>query len=211
MTLVNVETGEVVAYCTPDEARSLTDEIRGAAERVWSLLVEAHDRRAWAALGYSSWRDYAMAEFGMSQSHAYRLLDQGRVVSAIEEATGSPMGELSERSARDIKPRLQAVTDTIKDRIAEEAVAEAPERVKEIVREVIAETRAEPNTRTRRTPLADEARTAGWELRKAVERIERIVGDDRFADNKEAVAAHLRDHLSYSIEVGRDLIERTNP
>lgn len=76
MSLVDADTGELIAYCTPDEARHLTDAIKSSAERLWSLLMEAHDRKAWAALGYTTWRDYAMTEFGMSQSHAYRLLDQ---------------------------------------------------------------------------------------------------------------------------------------
>lgn len=142
MTLVNAETGEIVAHCTPDEARRLTDEIKGAAERVWSLLVEAHDREAWAALGYGSWRDYATTEFGMSQSRAYQLLDQGRVVRAIEEATGhSTSVELTEAAARDIKPRLVDVTKAIKEKVTAEATAPEPERVKEIVAEVVAEER----------------------------------------------------------------------
>jgi hypothetical protein len=69
-----------------DEARALTDEIKGATERLYALLLQAHEGRAWSALGYDSWRDYAMTEFGMSQSRAYQLLDQGRVIQAIEAA-----------------------------------------------------------------------------------------------------------------------------
>lgn len=86
--------------CNEAEARALTDEIKGSVERTWLLLSNAHERKAWAALGYGSWRDYAMAEFGLSQSHAYRLLDAARVVREIEAAAGSPFGEISEKEAR---------------------------------------------------------------------------------------------------------------
>lgn len=93
---------EIAIPLTPDEARSLTDEIRGATERVFRLLLRAYEGNAWQALGYGSWRDYAMTEFGMSQSHAYRLLDQGRVVREIEDAAVAAQGELSETESSPI-------------------------------------------------------------------------------------------------------------
>lgn len=96
-------TDVAVFTLTADEARALTLEIKGAAERIYALLLRAHEGRAWSALGYESWRDYAMAEFGMSQSHAYRLLDQARVVRDIEAASSSPIGELpNEGQAREL-------------------------------------------------------------------------------------------------------------
>ncbi|MDH2424857.1 hypothetical protein [Sphaerisporangium sp. TRM90804] len=67
-----------------DEARLLTEQIKAATEQLYSLLLRAHEGQAWSALGYDSWRDYAMTEFGMSQSRAYQLLDHGRVVRALE-------------------------------------------------------------------------------------------------------------------------------
>lgn len=140
MTLVNAETGEILAACTPDEARALTDRIREAAERVWSLLLEAHERQAWAALGYSSWRDYAVSEFGMSQSRAYQLLDQARVIREIEAAAGSTMVELNERQARAVKPRLKGVTNEVRDQV--DAGAEPAEAVDTAVEKAVAEERA---------------------------------------------------------------------
>lgn len=62
----------------------------------------------------------------------------------------------------------------------------------------------------RRKPLPDQARAAGWELRKAVERLERIAANDRFTANKEAMAPHLRSHLTNAIEVCQDLLDRIN-
>lgn len=133
MTVVNTVTGEIVT-CTEAEAREITDRIKGAVESAWRLLVEAHDRHAWSALGYGSWRDYAMSEFGMSQSQAYRLLDQGRVVHEIEAACGgSPLGEIiTERAARDIKPHLADVKADI-----EQAVAALPDPTPKAVAETV--------------------------------------------------------------------------
>lgn len=118
MTLVNSETGEVVADLTPDEARDLTDRIKATAEALWSLLAEAHDRQAWKALGYSSFSAYVEAEFDMSRRHAYRLLDQALVIRELEHAAGVTHGsQISEREARDIKPNLDVVQQEIRDRI----------------------------------------------------------------------------------------------
>lgn len=65
-------------------------------------------------------------------------------------------------------------------------------------------TAAKPN----RKPLTDASSAAGWDLRKAVERIERILADDRFTANKEQVAAHLCSHLSFTITACQGLIKQ---
>lgn len=67
-------------------------------------------------------------------------------------------------------------------------------------------TRPEP-TKPRRRPLTDQASDAGYELRKAIERLQRITEDDRFSRNKEEVTAHLRGHLLYAVEVCQDLLD----
>lgn len=64
-----------------------------------------------------------------------------------------------------------------------------------------------PKVKDRRPPLADTAKRAAWDFRKAVERLDRIASDDRFAANKQQVAAHWRGHLSYAIEVCQDLLD----
>lgn len=101
------------------DATVLTQRIRTAVDGLWDMLLEAHDRKAWKALGYKTWEAYVKGEFDMSRQHSYRLLDQGRVVKAIEDATGilSPSGDISEAAARDIKPDLPAVTGEIKARV----------------------------------------------------------------------------------------------
>src|SRR2546423_10056480 len=64
----------------------LTDRIRHAKEQVCLLLLEAHERRAPAALGYRSWGDYVRMELGLSRRRSYELLDQARVVRTAQDA-----------------------------------------------------------------------------------------------------------------------------
>lgn len=101
---VDLDTGEILADMTRDEARALTDRIRDAVEATWALLLEAHEQRAWAALGYGTWAEYVL-----------------------------PMGNISERAARDIKPHLDDVTAEIEERIADEPAVPSPERTRQIV------------------------------------------------------------------------------
>ena len=106
------------AAITEAQARQLTDRIKTAADQLWSLLLEAHESKAWAALGYKNWREYAVAEFSVSQSRAYQLLDQAVVVTAIQEAANSTMVEISERAAREIKPAIREVAEEISAKVA---------------------------------------------------------------------------------------------
>lgn len=71
-------------------------------------------------------------------------------------------------------------------------------------------TRPEPKPQRRR-PLTDQARDAGWSLRKDIDRLRNIAADDRFTANKSQMATHLRSHLQYAIEVCQDLLDRTDP
>ena len=105
---------------TRAEARKFTDQIRASADQLWSLLVEAHDRKAWTALGYGSFAAYVEAEFGMSKVHAYRLINQAEVVEAIESAAGVTRGllEIPERVTRDLKPALPVILAQIREAVA---------------------------------------------------------------------------------------------
>ena len=131
-----------------EEASRLTERIKSSVEALWQLIVEAHDRQAWKALGYESWKGYVKAEFKMSESRSYRLLDQGKVIKALEAATGnSPTGEsvakdITEREARRIKPRLKQVAEAVEAKVAEgvephQVVREVVDKLDEPVTEPI--------------------------------------------------------------------------
>lgn len=132
---------------TPDEAQVLTAKIKAHVTQAWLLITEAHDRRAYKALGYDTFAAYVEAEFDMKRAHAYRLINQGRVIAELAHAAGvstlvdtddvSPMGDtgtmvpsVTEREARDLKPVLPAVAGDVRDRVAAgappaEAIAQA--------------------------------------------------------------------------------------
>lgn len=105
---------------TKAQARKLTDRIKAAADQLWSLLLEAHEGGAWKALGYKTWEAYIGAEFDMSRQRSYQLLDKGRVVAALRDATGdlSTAVDISERQARDVKPVIKEVVAEVKEKVA---------------------------------------------------------------------------------------------
>lgn len=126
---------------TKAQAHRLTARIVKAGEDLFALLVESWEKRAWAALKYRSWDEYARAEFGMTGRNAYLLLDQGRAVQAIEAAcSGVKRASLPEapekapvsaRQAQVLKPDLPAAAAEVAEAVA--AGANVPAAVKEAV------------------------------------------------------------------------------
>ena len=121
---------------TADEARTLTERIRRAAVEACMLLLEAHERRAWSALGYGTWERYVRVEFDLSRSRSYQLLDQARVIHALQEASGmSRILDISALAAEDLKPHLLEVVEAVRLRTSELPPDRAAAVVEQIVRE----------------------------------------------------------------------------
>lgn len=78
------------------EARATVDAIKGHMDSARKLLLDLEEREGWKALGYSSWRACAQAEFGQSSAQVYRLLTAAK----IEQAIDSPIGENPESHLR---------------------------------------------------------------------------------------------------------------
>ncbi len=117
-------------------ARELTDSIKHATRQVCMLLLEAHRRRAWSALGYRSWDHYVRAEFSLSRSRSYQLLDQGRVICAIKTSAGvHGILDISAYAAEQIKPQLADVVAIVRARTAERSEPEAREIVADVVQQ----------------------------------------------------------------------------
>lgn len=106
---------------TKMDALAVTAKIKAYAGVAWTLLVEAHSRKAHRALGYKSWAEYVEAEFDMSRSRSYQLISQARVVMEISEAVSTDV-DISEAAARDLLP----VIDEAKA-VAVEAVESVPD------------------------------------------------------------------------------------
>lgn len=78
-------------------ARSLTDKIKIGLEMTWQLVTNAYEGRVWVALGYASWDEYCIREFGTSRLRLPReerdeivasLASSGMSERAIASATG---------------------------------------------------------------------------------------------------------------------------
>ncbi|HET6915312.1 MAG TPA: helix-turn-helix domain-containing protein [Acidimicrobiales bacterium] len=95
--------------CSEETARALTVALRQSLTTSWDLLVEAYQRRAWAALGYESWDAYTDAELGETRLRLPReqrrevvasMTEAGMSTRAIGSALGvDPMTVSRDRSA----------------------------------------------------------------------------------------------------------------
>lgn len=97
-------------------AKRITVRIRKAGEDFGSLLLEAHDGKAWKLEGYLSWTAYVAAEFAFTRQHSYRLLTQQRMNKRLAEA-GSQV-RVTGREAREVSPAgdRSAIEQAVADR-----------------------------------------------------------------------------------------------
>ena len=99
---------------TAIEARLLVqrinDQLNTLADDIWELK----DREGWRALGYSTFRECAMAEFNFGQSRVYQLLAHAKAVhnittfSTTVEKVPLPKNERQTRPLADLLPEQQA-------------------------------------------------------------------------------------------------------
>lgn len=101
-----------------DEARALTEQIKAGLHATTLLLLEAHSKRVWQVLGYSTWEDYVRREFNFSRSRSYQLLDHGRVLRVLmASAKLSSVPDVSAYAAAQILPRLDEVAAAVAQRM----------------------------------------------------------------------------------------------
>lgn len=126
--------------------------------------------------------------------------------------------------SEDIYDMVDGVSDDDFDQVIAEATAESNLSRANIARKARARAAGQPspaspavkshNTgrpprgKSSRRPLTEYAKDTGWQLRKDVEKLERIFADDRYSYNKQQVATHLRGHLQYAVQVCQDLLDR---
>jgi hypothetical protein len=206
-------------------------------DKVSGLIREAERGQAHVALGYQSWTAYVAREFGgmlpkldrdVRREFVGQLAESGMSTRAIAPIVGADYSTVSrdiqagvadatpERAfapaaggAGEVAESAPATDDPAspEDEVVDaEIVEDDPEPRKITGRD--GKTYTAPSAQPRRKPLTDVARNAGWELSKAVERLERLAADDRFTSNKDQMAPHLRSHLTNAIEVCQDLLDR---
>jgi len=115
-------------------ARALTERIKKTARAVSLLLLEAHERQAWLALGYHSWEQYVRHEFELSRPRSYELLDHGRLLRLVHEVTGvSGMVSIAPYKARRLKPHLAQFVPALRSRASSVPTEEMPAIVSEVI------------------------------------------------------------------------------
>lgn len=200
------------------EARVITEQIRISAHnyteartKLMERVQEAKDGNAHMVLGYQSWQAYLAEVLGEEPMRLARderqdmvrmLANEGMSTRAIAPIVGANQATVvrdlaSDANASVDEPRvshgLDGKTRTHQPR---PDLTDNPEPV-------------EP-PKPKRRPITDQARDAGWEIRKATERIERILNDDRFNRNKEEMATSMRGHLEYVIESCQGFLDQIN-
>lgn len=222
-----IETGEMVEQMTRVEAERITariaDKLDGIAdniEQVMPLIREALTREAWKPLGYSGATAYVSERF----AGAFERLPAAVRQPIVSELSSAGM------STRAIAPIVGVSQKTVvKDTQVIPEVSPAPAlefvdtRTGEIHNEPAKVTgmdgkqytkpapveRPEPAT-PRRRALPDAFFDAAYDLDKNVERLHRLVEDDRFPANKEQVARKHANDLSRTADVLADVLRHIN-
>lgn len=146
------------------KAREITDAIRAAATATYVLLAQAHAGKAHKALGYETWADYVKAEFDLSASRSYQLLDLSKVMNEIEAVV--PEGtvvKLTEAQARDIKRELPKITEQIKEAVDGLDGDEATEAVDRIIEDIREQKKLDDAAVQEREKRLEEAETEGYQ------------------------------------------------
>lgn len=164
--------GDVVDLLSDDDlefemseakAREITDAIRAAATATYVLLAQAHEGKAYKALGYDTWADYVREEFDITASRSYQLLDLSKVVKEIESATPDhTVIKLTEAQARDIKRELPKITERIKEETEGLAPAEAADTVDRIIEDIREQKKADEKAVAEREQKLAEAEQNGY-------------------------------------------------
>lgn len=208
-----------------------------AKAKLIELVQQAKDGSAHEALGYPSWTAYLAETLGDEPMRLARderqemvkvLSAEGmstRAIAPVIGATHTTVRRDLEAGGTNVPPEPKSDAELLAGaEWSPEAVEDEPRftdepgRIQPVTGTITGMdgknyTRPQPKPeppKPRRNPLPEQARTAGWEVRKSVERIERIMSDDRFTRNKEEVATSLRGHLQYAIETLQATLDQLN-
>lgn len=203
---------------TEREATQLTEKIRltahnyaDARSKLQRYVAQAKEGNAHLALGYASWTAYLSEVLGEEpmrlargerQEMVQMLSAEGMSTRAIAPIVGASHMQV----ARDIHPSVTNVTDQKEPRPVESMDG--------IIRtfQPRPEPTAEPTEppRPKRPPLPEQFFNATYDLGKNVERLKRLIEDDRFPQNREKVAAKHRNDLQRTADVLAGILRSIN-
>ena len=224
---------EQVAMMTADEARQATDRIRLALDRVstaWADLAErvedAHRRRADLALGYASWNEYAAAELQPPHSLATEvrrelvglLSARGMSTRAIAPVAGVTHKTviLDRQVVPDVPPETSDRIDLVTGEVLDATFTIEGETITTPVAPTVTGLdgktykRPEPNFQ-RRAPLPEAIASTVYDVARKVERLERMVADDRLPQNRDKIAVRSHSDLVRIIDALQRVADQINP
>lgn len=202
MSALEVVMTESEATQTTARIKLLLSTITETTEKVVGLIEKAEAGRAWEVLGYPSWTAYVAAEFAESLAGLQRaeripvvqkLSGTGMSTRSIAAVTGVSVGtvhsDVNASGVQSLNTSIAEVGDATigtdgksypRPRSASFLASGKPDAatVEEFGRSV-----PQSAPRPRRKPLDRAYRDAVYDLQRAVERLQRLTGDDRFAAN----------------------------
>jgi hypothetical protein len=183
---------------TINDARALTDQIKTNVEETWQLVKKAYERRAWTALGYTSWDAYCDQEFGTTRLRLPReeraqvvgsLREAGLSIRAIASATGADKNTVQSDLARMYEIHTpedsganQAEDDPVPSVIELDGMTEHHQP------------QQQPTPAERQKDFHNRFGNAVIKLDESVARLERYGGIEEFATSTSQLAKH-RAHL----------------
>lgn len=209
-------TGYVVSLCE-QATHALAEPV--TFDEASGLLMAV--RRAERLLAFT--RDAALGrEAGLAATEVLRRLERALAVAVIH---GQHTGRVQVRGARSDAPspeeflgapghrssglRVMAlIGDEEFDRVVGEARRDGRLARAELLRRLgapatVAPSEAKPGTKRKRRPLPETAEDAGWELRRATDRVERVLEDSRYGEHREQIDPRLSAHLGHCVEALR--------
>lgn len=197
-------TVETVAL-TRDEARKLTDEVKGDAAALWTKLVRLYEGKAHKALGFRSWGAYYEAEFGGSARRGYQLLNAGRVFEKLPIGTDLVQRPhectiVQRPSAETVLRELSPILRNAGDAVAEawkESVEEANgQPTAKQVRDVVQRRNGKPPLALAPTPMPEAPPSpALWKTRliAIIDGLQQLVSEELPRDEIVRVATEVRE------------------
>lgn len=186
-------------------------------------IADAYRAQDWTTLGYDSWEAYVSAEFVGARLRVPReerrelvssLRSAGMSARAIASATGVGVGTVSRdlstvpngtveeppATVTGVNGKTYSAsqsTPTVSDLIDGDDLAElnGGDPAEPIEAEIVDDQPAPAAPKPRRKPIADAARAVAVDGRSWARRLQRLVDDDRFGRNRQAVGGVLRAEL----------------
>lgn len=123
----------VLLDMTLAEAQAKHTELKSIHSIARTMLLEMRDRKGWLALGFESWADYAIKEWGYSENYLNRLANAARIQSVVvpigtNEIPESHTRELAnlptDDAMREVYDRVIAENEKVTAKAIQDAVAE---------------------------------------------------------------------------------------